>query len=182
MKRTIEEPAAPPVVSVDAIAASGRPAVEAAIEQLIARLDELDGDPDREPDNEDACDAEDFSRAPGFAVLNIGDADDAEQNGDDEPSLGSLHDHWANQSRWGVGATSDLEQDFDDFEPDVDDEADHEGSPDYDTGPDAEAARKRLGLPTAPQPPGPLVLLDPQGRPGVWLPVPQTKGGQSNGD
>ncbi len=84
------------------------------VERLIALADEIDGDPDLEPDlagtpNQGAaCDAE-------------GDASDLEPNGDErEPSLGPLGGTWFGertpQTIWGFGARTDAELDDCDLE------------------------------------------------------------------
>ncbi len=75
-----------------------RPDLEALIEAALARLDDLDLDPDLE----ETADLE-----PG---------EDDEDGGDDEPSLGSLDRQ--SQSRWSsYGSEADLELDEGDREP-----------------------------------------------------------------
>lgn len=97
-----------------------RPRIEAAINTLLALLDELDGDADLEP---------------SFGELRPGAADEAEEDdpGEDgadcEPWLGSIEFYptqapcyaagW-DQSRWGCSGRSDRESDAGD-EPEHDD-------------------------------------------------------------
>ena len=85
-----------------------RPAIEDAIERLRGRLDEMDGEPDIEPEA------------------------DFEDEGLYEPSLGALEHHprrdegivlsygGGDQSRWGLSERSDLEEEHDGREPDED--------------------------------------------------------------
>jgi len=76
--------------------ASMRLRLEATIENLIALLDEVDGDLDREPDVDDE------------------DGGDDEPDADSEPSLGALNDHHS-QGAWSydgyVGDGDELEDD-----------------------------------------------------------------------
>ncbi len=65
--------------------AAEREALVTFIEALVTRVDEIDGDPDLEPDDGDAC-CEDVVLQGGCGDGRPGDADDAEDNGDDEHS------------------------------------------------------------------------------------------------
>jgi hypothetical protein len=79
------------MVNQDPLAGLSREAMEAAIDALIARLDQLDGDYDLEEDNEDACPAGDDGGTgpdrPGwlYGGSGPGDPDDAEDGCDEEP-------------------------------------------------------------------------------------------------
>lgn len=125
-----------------------REAVEAHIEALIALLDDLDGNLDLEPDNDD----EPILGWPEGVVARTGTGlDDREPDGDeDEPELGSpeasphirleppdleyrrpmplngsdlVHDRGSSQLQWSKGGTRDLERDGgDEGEPDSDEE------------------------------------------------------------
>ena len=97
--------------------------LEALIEAAIARLDDVDGDTDLEPD----FDGEPSLGAPEAqggswsglsleAYCDDREADDA----DDEPSLGSL-DRMP-QTKWSAGGAGDLEDEHDGAEPCCEDE------------------------------------------------------------
>jgi len=80
------------------------------IKDLIDFLDSLEADPDLEP----TCGVA-YGQPPG--------ADECEPPEDAEPSLGSVGpNEWHNQERWAVGNLTDLENEHDGREPDVDDE------------------------------------------------------------
>jgi hypothetical protein len=68
------------------------------INRLLKFIDETDNHTELEPEDEDD-DAE------------LEDSDPAEDDGLQEPSLGSLGDHHPNQARWAAGGRRDLEQD-----------------------------------------------------------------------
>lgn len=62
-----------------------RRAIEDQIEALISMLDQLDGDPDHEEDQEDCCAAYDDCCGGGFCMRGLsdglaGDPDDAEED------------------------------------------------------------------------------------------------------
>ncbi|MGD9714668.1 MAG: hypothetical protein AB7V46_21805 [Thermomicrobiales bacterium] len=78
------------------VPAAWRQLIEDEIERLVAILDRIDGDPDREQDD---CDAE-----PGS---------------DEEPSLGSLSENM-DQRRWPAGFNDDREHEHDGHEPSTD--------------------------------------------------------------
>lgn len=76
-----------------------RALIEEQIEALITLLDALDGDPDLEEDNEDACYAYDDAAGPhpndGYGDGKPGDPGDAERDDDaeeDDPSGGAIDD------------------------------------------------------------------------------------------
>lgn len=77
-----------------------RAEAEAAIERLIAMVDELDPDPDLEP-------------TLGF--IPPGGLDDGEPDDPEEPSLGSTNG--IDQSAWAAGNTEDAEGEDSDLEP-----------------------------------------------------------------
>lgn len=102
---------------------AARERIEALIERLIRRVDELDGDEDLEHDVGDEGETLDGYRF-----------DDDEETGDDEPSLGALETHpcthphkwmmglywrWdgGSQVDWSAGSTEDLEEEHDGREP-----------------------------------------------------------------
>ena len=111
--------------------------LEALIEAAIARLDEIDPDPDLEngTDGEPDNDGEPLLGAPeartgswsGLFLEAYSDEDreldcaDDEDNGDAEPSLGSL-DRIADQTAWAGGGRCDLEEQCEDEGAQCDDE------------------------------------------------------------
>jgi hypothetical protein len=82
--------------------------IAAAVDALIALLDQIDGDTDLEEDDPPEDDAP------------------QEDVGDEEPSLGSLYGtalgERRSQNRWADGAADDREDEHDGREPDVDHE------------------------------------------------------------
>jgi hypothetical protein len=140
-------PSKPPESAQDGLDASAAPNVdhtlrdrmlaavarlEALAEEIVAKLDELEGDPDLEPvlgapepvsgksSANAATEADQSHWARG------GDADERETGEDDEPSLGSVAvSEWSNQTRWAQGNSNDAEEEHDGREPDVDGEPLH---------------------------------------------------------
>ncbi|MFO1126393.1 MAG: hypothetical protein U1E25_14690 [Methylocystis sp.] len=79
--------------------------IAAAVDALVALLDEIDGDPDLEEDDP------------------LEDVEPLEDGGDDEPSLGAPGAAFLpSQSHWSQGAGDDLEDEHDGREPGDDDE------------------------------------------------------------
>lgn len=72
---------------------SSRPAIEVAVHMLIDRLDVIDGDVDLELEV-DRCDAndDDPTSIPGSRIRasDLGDADDAEDEGENEPECDAV--------------------------------------------------------------------------------------------
>ena len=112
--------------------------LEALIEAAIARLDDVEPDPDLEPDG----DGEPILGAPearsgswnGLAPDAYTDDREAD-DGDGEPSLGSLNR--VPQTRWAAGGSDDFEDEHDGREPCCEDEGaqcDDEGAVDEDCG------------------------------------------------
>lgn len=133
-----------PASAIDRRTFQSRRALAIRIEELIALLDDLDGDPDLE----DGCDAEpdqdgeptlgwpeSIMRKPHLLTADGRYAEmlggESEDNGDSEPSLGSLErhpspyrsagEHLTHQLAWGFSSNSDREFDGDDLEPEQED-------------------------------------------------------------
>ena len=120
-----------------ALAPEERERIGGEIERLIALLDAADVDPDLEDngDGEEEPDGEpslgwpqstNQDRAQRLGPTHAGDIDLEDDQADLEHSLGSLGGTWNaesfSQEHWARGAASDLEEEHDGREPDVDDE------------------------------------------------------------
>lgn len=112
-----------------------RPDLEALIEAAIARLDEIDGDPDIEDGADDEPDLgrpEGMRQSAGYAGR------------DGEWSLGS----WSicvDQEFWGMGSVGDVEDEHDGAEPDCDAEPDEDGEPSLGSNEDLNQNRWSMG-------------------------------------
>lgn len=182
--------ASPLLKSLAVIVSQGRGSIEYAITALIDVLDVADSDPDLERDDEDADEFQD-GPIPAVSRAGPGEEEDAEPNGDAEPSLGSSEVHVgvygpdADQTHWAGGGTDDRECDGDDreFSAQPTTGASHGALAPHEVAAIeddivAKARQKvrrrsisagkvmpcRGGLPVA-------VHLDHRGRPGQWRPV-----------
>ncbi|MBI2719565.1 MAG: hypothetical protein HY245_03990 [Rhizobiales bacterium] len=120
-----------------------RPMIEAEIERLIARLDDMDPDPDLEDggDGEPMLGAPEAHRGSWSGLFPEAYQDDREaDDGDDEPSLAapeaSRETRWA-QTHWAAGRSDELEEVCEDEGAQCEDEGafEYEAELDEDHGP-----------------------------------------------